>query len=115
MDGLDEITVTTQTKITELNKGTIKTYYVQPEDFSLTKSSIEDIKGGDATENARIILDLLDGKVGPKMDILLLNAGASLYVGNKVDSIQSGIQLAKELVEQGKAKQKLDEFNPIIK
>jgi anthranilate phosphoribosyltransferase len=108
--GLDEISTVGETKITELKDGKIETYYIQPEDFGFNRATLQDIQGGTKEENAAIIRELLNGKEGPKMDILLLNAGAALYVAEKAESIQAGISLAKEMIRKGKAIKKLEEF-----
>jgi len=110
MDGLDEISITTETKITELENNTIKTYYFKPEDYGFNRCTINDIKGGNAIDNAKIIKELFNGKEGPKRDILLINSAAALYVGQKVNTITDGIKLAKEIIDQGKAKEKLEEL-----
>ncbi len=110
MDGLDELTVTAETKITELNQGEIKTYYISPEEFGLSRCSLADISGGEAWENANIIKRLLNGEKGPKRDILLLNSGAALYVARIAESIASGIALAEELIDSGAAQKKLEAY-----
>ncbi len=111
MDGMDEISVTDTTKITELKDGEIKTYYISPEKFGIKRGKKEDLLGGSPKENAELIRDILGGKIkGTKLDILLLNAGASIYVGKKSDSLEEGIKLAREVINNGKALAKLDEF-----
>lgn len=110
MDGLDEISTTADTKVTELKDTCLTTYYIKPEDFGFDRVDIDEIKGGDAVENAQIIKDLLQGAKGPKRDILLLNTAAALYVGKKVDSIKAGIELAANLIDEGKAYEKLQSF-----
>lgn len=109
-DGLDELSITTETKVTELKDGKITTYIIKPEDYGFIRATIEDIQGGTAKDNANIIRELFNKKSGPKRDILILNAAAALYVGNKVNSITEGIELAKEIIDTYKAKEKLDEF-----
>jgi anthranilate phosphoribosyltransferase len=109
-DGLDELSITAKTKVTELKDGKTETYYITPEDLGLQRASIEDIKGGTAVDNAKIIRDLFDGVKGAKRDILLLNAGAALYVGNATDSLKEGIILASNIIDSKKAKEKLEEF-----
>lgn len=109
-DGLDEITLSTTTKVCELNHGVISTKTISPEDFGLSRCSLESVKGGDKVVNAAILRDLFDGKTGPMRDILLLNAGAALYTCEKVTSIQEGIALAEKILDEKKAKQKLEEF-----
>lgn len=103
MDGLDEITITGKTKVTELKGGKIRTYYVTPEKFGMKCSGPEDIKGGNAKENARKILSIMEGAKGPARDIVLMNAGAGLYCAGKAVDFKSGVRLAAESVDSGKA------------
>lgn len=110
MDGLDELTVTDQTKITELYQGEMQTYYISPEEFGISRCSLRDIMGGDAFENADIIRQLLRGKKGPKREILLLNSGAALYVAGKVKTIAQGIERAAELIDTGAVQEKLEAY-----
>lgn len=111
LDGLDEITISDKTKITELNKGEITTYFIEPEDFGLKRSSTLEIEGGDSKENAEILKGLLNGEIqGAKRDILILNSGAGLYIGNKANSLKEGVQLAMEILDSGKAYKKLEEL-----
>lgn len=111
LDGLDEITISDKTKITELNKGEITTYFIEPEDFGLKRSSTLEIEGGDSKENAEILKGLLNGEIqGAKRDILILNSGAGLYIGNKANSLKEGVQLAREILDSGKAYKKLEEL-----
>ncbi|WP_058486037.1 anthranilate phosphoribosyltransferase [Defluviitalea phaphyphila] len=110
MDGLDEITITDKTKVTELKNKEINTYFISPEQYGIEKGKKEDLVGGDAKENAEIIMNILKGEKGPKRDIVLLNSGAALYVGKKAKSIEEGINMAKKLIDEGYALNKLDEF-----
>lgn len=111
LDGLDEISISTKTKITELKDNKITTYYIEPQDFGMNNSSLKEIIGGDATQNVNIIEGLLKGEItGPKLDILLLNSGAALYVGKKVESIKEGIEMARNLIKNGSAYNKLSEI-----
>lgn len=110
MDKMDEISASSSTFICELNHGEYKSYTVKPEDFGLTSCKKEDLVGGTPDENARITLAILNGEKGPKRNAVLLNAGAALYIGQKADSFAEGIQLAAELIDNGKALAKLEEF-----
>lgn len=107
-DGLDEITITSGTQITELIDGKTKNYTIAPEDFGLKRSSIEAIQGGDPVRNAEIALRILNGESGPNRDMVLLNAGAAIYVAGKAKTIQDGIRLAAESIDSGKAMEKLN-------
>jgi anthranilate phosphoribosyltransferase len=109
-DGLDEITLSGPTVIAELLNGQIKEYEISPGDFGIAASSLESLKVQDANESKSIILNVLDDQSGPAKDIVCLNAGATLYAANCVPSIQVGVQMAKDAIASGKAKQKLDEL-----
>ena len=106
--GLDEITTTGKTKISELKNGTIKTYYLTPEEVNLQRVTIKELKGGTPEDNAKITLDVLEGNESPYTDITILNAGAALYVSGKASDIKSGVEMAKKILESGRPKRKLD-------
>ena len=109
-DCLDEISLSAPTTVCEVKDGTFTTYVITPEEFGLTRCRKEDLLGGTPEQNAKITLDILNGVKGPKRDAVLLNAGAGLYVAGKVETLKQGVELVKELIDQGKAKAKLDEF-----
>lgn len=108
IDGLDEITTTAPTLIAEEHNGRLNNYEVAPEDFGFKRARLEDLVGGSAFNNAKILLDVLNGKSGPQRDIVLLNAGAAIYVSDKAGSIKEGIELAKVSIDSGKALKKLE-------
>ena len=108
MDKLDEISLSSPTKICEIKDGWFKSYFIKPEDFGFERCAKDDLKGGAPGDNARITRDILGGKKGHQRNAVLLNAGAALYIGGKADSIQSGIALAAELIDSGKALQTLE-------
>jgi anthranilate phosphoribosyltransferase len=108
MDTLDEITITGRTKITELNGGKLKTYFVSPEKFGMKRSKIADIKGGSAKENAEILLSILEGERGPRRNVVLLNAAAALMAGFKAGNFKKGIEMAEDSIDSGKALEKLN-------
>lgn len=112
-DGLDEITVTGKTRISELDNGSVKTYEIEPEDFGIKRASIEDIKGGDSALNAEIIEKIFNGEEGPRADIVALNAGAAIAVSGVAYSINDGYIMAKESLKNGMAKTKLEELKKI--
>lgn len=103
MDGLDEITTTNTTKVCEIKDGITKVYYIEPEEFGIERTTMDNISGGSPKENAEIIINILKGEKGPKRDIVLLNSAAALYVGKKVESIEEGIKVAEKLLDSGKA------------
>lgn len=110
-DGMDEATVTTKTYCAEIKDGKIETYYLNHEEFGLGTYEPADLVGGDGKENARITLDILEGKItGAKRDIVVLNAGLAIYVAGKADSIKEGIKVAEDIIDSGKARAKVTEF-----
>ncbi len=108
LDGLDEITISGETKISEVRDGEVRTYYVSPEDFGLERASIEQIQGGDARRNAEIIREVLADGGGVKRDVVLLNAAAGLVAGGKAHSLRSAMKMARESISSGAALTKLD-------
>lgn len=106
-NGLDEITICGKTRITELNKGKINSYYISPDDFNIDHADLKDIRGGSPGENAKIILGILRGKKGPKRDIVILNSAAALYICGRADSIKGGIAVAEDSIDSGSALSKL--------
>ncbi len=107
-DGLDEITHTGRTRISELNGDQIRTYYLEPVILGIRQGSLEEIVGGGAEDNARITRDVLAGCPGPCRDVVLMNAAAALLVGGKVDTMRDGVRLAAEVIDSGAAMAKLD-------
>ncbi len=107
-DGLDEITTTGKTFVSELKDGKVKEYTISPEDFGMNKRSPEDLKGGTPQTNAKIALNLLEGGTGGKRDITILNSGAAIYVAGKAESLLDGIGKAKESIDSGEALKKLE-------
>ena len=102
-DGLDEITISGESKISEVREGEVRTYYVTPEDFGIARAPIQSIQGGDARQNAEIILEILSDGGGTRKDVVLLNAAAGLVAGGKAAGLREGIQLARESIRSGKA------------
>lgn len=108
-DNMDEITLTGTTTIGEIKDGKVEVFTITPEQFSLNRCSLSDLTGGDGSVNAQITKDILSGKeTGAKRDIVLLNAGAALYVGGAAESIGDGIKLAASAIDSKKALQTLD-------
>lgn len=111
LDGVDEISLLGETKVAEVKNGRIDYYTIAPEDFGLKRCTLDEVRGGSAESNARIILDIFTGKdTGPRRDMLLLNAAATLVVADKVGSLAEGIALARETLESGLAMAKLEEI-----
>jgi anthranilate phosphoribosyltransferase len=107
-DGLDEISTTGYTKISECRAGSVNTFYLHPADVGLPKASAASLRGGDARENARIVTAVLGGESGPARDVVLLNAGAALFIAGAVASVQDGIRQAAATIDRGDAKRTLD-------
>lgn len=110
LDGLDEITITGQTKVSELKNTKISTYYIDPRDYGFKLGLPEDLTGGYPKENAEIILNILKGEKSSKRDMTLLNAGAAIYIGQKANSFSEGIEIAKDAIDKGIALEKLNQF-----
>ncbi|WP_407313583.1 anthranilate phosphoribosyltransferase [Desulfosporosinus sp. SB140] len=110
-DGLDEATLTTKTKVCEIEKGVLNSYYLNPEELNLNYCTLAELVGGNAEENAKITRSILNGsEQGAKRDVVILNAALCLYLAGKAESIKSAIPLAKGLIDSGAALKKLEEF-----
>ena len=110
-DKLDEISMSAPTSVCEIKDGWFKAYTIAPEDFGLARCTREDLRGGTPAENAQIVRAILSGaEQGAKRDAVLMNAGASLYLGGKADTIGDGIALAAELIDSGKALETLEKL-----
>jgi len=114
-DGLDEITTTGKTFVSELKGGKVKEYTISPEDFGIKKNSMEELKGGTPGINAKIAADILSGKDEGKRNITILNSGAAIYVSGKADSLTEGIEKAKESIDSGEALKRLEALREIAK
>ena len=110
MDKLDEISMSAPTKVCEIKDGWYRTSVITPEEFGFTRCTKEELKGGTPEENAEITRAILRGAPGPKRDAVLMNAGASLYIGGKADSMKEGIALAAQLIDSGKAMETLEKL-----
>jgi len=107
-DGLDEVTTTDKTFISEATGQTLKDYEIAPEDLGIPRSKPADLAGGDVADNVRICRDILAGKKGSKRDIVLLNAGCAIYAADKAATIAEGIKLAAGSIDSGQASKKLE-------
>ena len=107
-DGIDEISTTGHTKISECRDGAVNTFYLHPADVGLPKVAPEALRGGSAAENARIMIDVLDGSPGAARDVVLLNAGAALFVSGRVESIRDGMADARAAIDRGAARDTLN-------
>lgn len=110
-DGLDEITLTGETTVHEIRSGEISNYTIAPEEFGLKRCDLSELIGGTPEDNAQIAKDILLGKErGPKRDVILMNAGMCLYLGLDGITLKEGIKMAADLIDSGKAYNKLEEF-----
>jgi anthranilate phosphoribosyltransferase len=110
-DGLDEISNTAESRVSELRHNEVRTYTVRPEDFGLPRARMTDLQGGSAADNAEIIRRILKGERGPKRDIVLLNAGAAVAAGGKAEDIAAGMMTAQHSIDSGAA---LDKLNRLV-
>ena len=106
--GLDEITTTGETMVAELSSGAVRTYTIRYDTFGIAPAQLQDLAGGDPQHNARIIRDILEGERGAPRDIVLMNAGAALYVGELARDLHEGIRLAAASIDSGNASARLN-------
>jgi anthranilate phosphoribosyltransferase len=109
-DGIDEVSTTGYTKVSECKGGAVNTFYLHPADVGLPKSAPGSLKGGDARENARIIERVLAGERGPARDVVLLNAGAGLMIAGEAASVNDGILMASRAIDRGDARRTLEQL-----
>ena len=109
-DGLDEISVSAPTRVSEVRDGSVRSYEITPDDVGVGSHPIESIAGGDAKANAAIARAILRGEEGARADIVAANAGAALYVAGVVPTIRDGVALAREAIASGKALEKLEQL-----
>jgi len=107
-DGIDEMSTTGYTKISEGRAGAVNTFYLHPRDVGLPKASPGALRGGTAEDNARTIIQILEGKRGPCRDVVLLNAGSALFVAGAAASVEEGIRRAAAAIDEGHARRTLD-------
>ncbi len=110
MDGLDEITITDKTKISEYKDGKVKDYFIHPSDLGFSIGKPEDLKGGDGKDNAALTLEILKGKKGPRRDIVLMNAAAALAASDRATNLKQGVTLATDSIDSGAALKKLEQL-----
>ena len=107
-DGLDELTTTGYTKVSECRDGVVNTFYTHPSEFGVAKAQMERLKGGDAALNADIARSVLSGASGAARDIVTLNAGAALFIAGMEMSVTAGIDRARLAIDTGDAQGVLD-------
>ena len=109
-DGLDEFSVADKTFVAELHNDEVSTYTVHPDDFGLKLGNLNDIKAENADESLSLIYEAFSGQNGTAKNIVAFNAGAAIYVSGLVDSLNSGIEKANQILSDGSAKEKLEEY-----
>jgi anthranilate phosphoribosyltransferase len=108
LEGLDEISLSGPTRVSELKEGQIRTYTLTPEELSLKRCRLEELRGGSPEECANALSGVLQGEKGPKRDVVLLNSGAALYLSGAASSVAEGMRLAAQSIDSGRAREKLD-------
>jgi anthranilate phosphoribosyltransferase len=108
LDGLDEITITGTTRVAEAREGSVRSYEVEPEEFGMARATLQEIAGGNATENAAIIRAVLAGEKSPRRDVVLLNAAAALVAAGRANRIADAIALGAQSIDSGAAAGKLE-------
>lgn len=109
-DGLDEISLSAPTFVCEVKNGWVRSYTITPEQFGFVRCAKEDLQGGDPPQNADILKSLLRGEKSAKKDAAVLNAAAAMFITGKYASIEAAVKVAEDVIESGKALQKLDDF-----
>ena len=109
-DSIDEISLSAPTKVCEFRGNNFKTYEITPEQYGFTRCTKEDLVGGTPEDNAKIALDILNDQPGPKLDAVLLNAGAAIYIASDNITMEDAIAKARVLIESGAAKKQLETF-----
>jgi anthranilate phosphoribosyltransferase len=107
-DGIDELTVTSRTRVIEVRDGTTEEWFVEPEDQGLARAHLDEVAGGTPEENAEVAGRVLAGETGPATDLVVLNAGAAIFVGGGAEDLGAGIERAREAIESGAARDVLD-------
>jgi anthranilate phosphoribosyltransferase len=108
MDGLDEITLSDRTKVSEGKAGVVSSFFISPEEFDVRRVARKEVAGGSPEDNARITKDILQGRKSPKRDIVCLNAAPAMVVGQKAKNLKEGFRLAQQTIDSGAAAEKLD-------
>ena len=109
-DGLDELSIADKTFIAELKDGNVTTYSIHPEEFGFSLGNLNDIKADDAESSLSLIKEAFSGQKGTAKDIISLNAGAAIYVSGLTSSLQSGVDRANQVLSNGSAQQKLEDY-----
>lgn len=109
-DGLDEVSLTAPTTVCEVNEGRMNSFFIEPKTFGFERCKIEDLRGGEISENAQIARDILGGQKGHKRNMVVLNAAMALYTAFNQVTLRECVGMAEEVIDSGKAKRKLEDF-----
>jgi anthranilate phosphoribosyltransferase len=109
-DHSDEITISGETSVFEIKNGQISSYEIKPEDFGLTRSSLSEVQGGTPADNKKAIVEIFEGKKGAARDMILLNAAASIYIGQAASSIKEAMKMAEEAIDRGLVLNKIEQL-----
>ncbi|WP_024328288.1 anthranilate phosphoribosyltransferase [Thioalkalivibrio sp. ALR17-21] len=112
-DGLDEISIGAPTRVAELRDGEITEYTLRPEDVGLTTAALDTVRVEDVDASAAMLRDVLAGTPGPARDIVLLNAGAAIFVGGGASSLEAGVRRAAEVIDSGAVRQRLEQLQAV--
>ncbi len=112
-DGLDEITVSTGTKASRYAGGKVESMYISPEDFGMSRATVQDLVGGDRDENARITVQILQGMKGPKRNVVLMNSAAAIMISGKAPDLRTSLDIVQEAIDSGRAMSKLEEIRRV--
>jgi anthranilate phosphoribosyltransferase len=107
-DGLDEISIGDKTEVAELKEGVVRRFSIQPEDFGMTRSPLDGIRADGPEDSVKTIIGVLDDTPGPARDIVVLNAGAAIYVAGLAESLKDGVRKADRAIASGEARNRLD-------
>ena len=110
-EGMDEVTLTGETYICEIDSGKLRSYTITPEQFGFQRCRLEDLCGGSPEKNAQITMSILKGEEqGPKREVVILNSAMALYLGLKNRTVNDCVDLARDMIDSGKAQKKLEDF-----
>jgi anthranilate phosphoribosyltransferase len=112
-DGLDEITISSRTRVSRFKNGKAENFYIAPEDFGIRRNNIEHICGGNKEENAAITTSILNGEKGPRREIVLMNSAAALIVAGKTEDFRIAMSMAVDAIDSGRALRKLEEIKRV--
>src|SRR5512133_419062 len=107
-DGLDELSTSSRTRVIEVEEGGTEEWFVEPGQFGVAEASLEEIAGGEPADNAAVVRGVLDGAEGPARDVVLLNAGAAIYVGGQAEDLGAGVERARDTIDSGAALEVLE-------